>query len=256
MANKTALGVLAVIVLVSMGVGILVGMQLGGSGGSVTGPNQGTGQNSGGGGGGGSGGTATPIPTSVPTTNGTATTTGSTDGQTTVAARRFSRTEIEREVQRLVNRERRDNDLGRLQTDGNTVDKLTRMARGHSNSMADAGRVGHRVNGSNSADRYRANGLYQSCQFESTEGNYIVKADQPEANALEALGQTVAGRPYEVYGESEFNSNESEVAAALTDQMLNTPAFRNRLLYGNADYIGVGVEVTDDGTVYATGDIC
>lgn len=254
MANKTALGVLAVIVLVSMGVGILVGMQLGGSGGTVAGPGQGSAQNPGGSGGGG--GTATPVPTNVPTPNGTTTTNGSGDEQTTVAARRFSRTEIEREVQRLVNRERRDNDLRRLQTDGNTVDELTRMARGHSHSMADAGRVGHRVNGSSSADRYRANGLYASCQFESTEGNYIVKADQPEANALEVLGKTVAGRPYEVYGEPEFNSNESEVAEALADQMLNTPAFRNRLLYENADYIGVGVEVTDGGTVYATGDVC
>lgn len=248
MANKTALGVLGVIVLVSMGVGILIGLQLGGP--SGVGP-----VGAGPGDGGGETGTATPIPTDRSETDGDRTT-EPPDERTTVAPRRFDGREVEQEVIRLLNERRTGDGFRRLESSGQTATGLTDMARSHSNAMADAGRVSHAVNGTNSVDRYRAAGLYESCQFEATDGNYVIKADVPESNALEVLAETVAGRPYDRYGESAFNANETEVAAALVEQMYATPAFERRLRYGNAEQIGVGVEITDDGTVYATGDIC
>lgn len=261
MVNKAALGVLGVIVLVSMGVGVLIGMQLGGNGAAVGGGNGSTDD------GDGptpvpvtTGSTPTPLPTAGPTPDSspaTETATGETTialpDRTTVPSRRFSEDEIAREVKELLNERRTQQGYSELTIRGQTVDQIDRMALGNSVRMADAGVLSHNIEGNSSEDRYRMNNLYATCQFASDQGSYLITA---ESNNLEVITRTFAGRAYEDDGQARFNENETQVAQAIVENWFDGMISRPRLLYSNAERIGVGVEVTRDGTVYATGNMC
>lgn len=242
MSNKVVMGVLGVIVLVSMGVGVLIGMQLGDEGGAN--PIGGAADS-------GSAGTPTPIPTATPGQSSDGS--GQSTDRTTVAPRRFDDGEIRAEVGRLVNERRAEEGLDPLRTDGQTAARLERMGTAHSVAMADAGRVSHDVNGTDSEGRYRNAGLYGTCQFESAAGTYIIDASD---NRLETLSWTVAGREYEDLGRTKFNGNETAVARDIVRKWYRRAEFKERLSYENAQRLGVGIEITQDGTVYATGNLC
>lgn len=249
MANNTALGVLGVIVLVAMGVGILVGMQLGGSAGPGTAAPETNG-------GGGDGGGQTPVPTTGSAVAGTPTL---PPEETTVALRRFDNAEIRAEVVRLVNNRRRDAGLNGLvgrRGEAETIREIVDMANGHSETMALRNLVRSEIDGESSADRYREADLYRNCQFESAAGGYIIRPDYPRSGVLEVLGKTVAGRPYEVGNGSRMNANETAVARAVVEEWYGNSAYRDRLSYENARYLGVGIEIDDQGQVYVTGNLC
>ena len=244
MANNTALGVLGVIVLVAMGVGILIGMQLGGPAGpdpAATDADEGT---------------PTPVPTAAPDQQGGSGTPTLPGGRTTVPTREFDESEIRSEVLRLVNSRRRADDLNAFERGGQTADAVTEMANSHSQRMARERLVSHEFDATSSADRYRNANLYDTCQFESAAGTYIIRADTSSSSNLEVLSQTVAGRPYEVDGVTEFNEDETEVARDIVEKWYDNSAYRERLSYENAEYLGVGLAITDDGEVYATGNLC
>jgi len=261
MVNKAALGVLGVIVLVSMGIGVLIGMQLGG-GGAVGGSDGSTDD-------GESGPTPLPgddsTPTPVPTTAATAATTTVgppteqpeqtetevAPARTTVPARRFDEDEIAAEAKRFINQRRVQQGLSELTTSGQTVDQIDALAADHSIDMADEGVLSHNVNGNSSQDRYRAANLFDACQFPSNSDSYLITA---EGNNLEAITRTVAGR-YDS-GTGEFYENETAVAEAIVENWFDSMTAEPRLTYRNAERIGLGVEVTRDGTVYATADMC
>ncbi|RXK49205.1 CAP domain-containing protein [Halorientalis pallida] len=243
--NKAALSVLGVIVLVSMGVGVLIGMQIGGDGAGTTSmstptPDGDTSQGPSG------GGSDQAVRTTIP--GGEMETVQPPDEEETIPARRFEADEIEREIKKLVNQRRTNRDLAELIVDGQVTTKLDTVAHNHSVAMADEARVSHAIDGVFSKDRYKSAGIFDSCQFNSDAGTYIVNA---EGNRLEVIGHTVAGRTHD----SEFLATETEVARAIvTDWFSGTS--RNRLLYENAKQIGVGVEVTQSGDVYVTGNLC
>lgn len=238
MANKVLLGVLVAIVGVSVGVGVLIGMQLGGADGSPTAVTD--------------GGETESTPTPIPDDTSEQQTATPRDRQE-IPPEEFDAAEIRAETGRLVNERRTDDGLEPLGTDGQTSERLVTMADGHSADMAAAGSVGHNVSGTDSAARYRDAGLYDTCQFQSAEGTFVVNA---ENNDLEAIGRTVAGRTYSEAGEQRFNEDETDVAEAIVRQWYGTPAFREHLSYENAERLGIGVEITDDGTVYATANVC
>jgi hypothetical protein len=245
MVNKAALSVLGVIVLVSMGVGVLIGMQIGGGGAGTTGmstptPGEGTAQ------GPGDGESNPRAQTTIP--GGEIETVQPPEEEQTIPARRFERREINTEIKRLINQRRTNRDLSDLITDGQVTDKLDTMARNHSVAMADEGRVSHNIDGNTSRDRYEAAGLYSPCQFESDPGTYVVDA---RYNRLEVIGHVVAGRTHD----GEFIENEEEVAQAIVSDWFSGTS-RDRLLYQNANQIGIGVEVTQSGDVYVTGNLC
>jgi hypothetical protein len=245
MVNKAALSVLGVIVLVSMGVGVLIGMQIGGGGAGTTsmstptpGPSTATGP---------SDGESNPAArTTIP--GGEVETVQPPEEEQTIPARRFEAKEIRRSVKRQINQRRTDRGLSELLTNGQVANKLDTMAHNHSVEMADEGRVSHAIDGVFSKERYRRAGLYSSCQFNSNPGTYVVNA---EGNRLEVIGHAVAGRTHD----GEFLSTEKEVARAIVDDWFSG-INRNRLLYENANQIGIGIEVTQDGDVYATGNVC
>lgn len=254
MVNKTALGVLGFIIFASMGVGILIGMQLGGpvSGQAADGnetndgatplPTETT-------------RTPTPFPDSPPTAvdPGGPNPTVTLEERTTVSYRRFDGQRIAGLVKERINERRTQAGLSRLEVQGNTVDRLDAMATTHSIAMADAGQLRNFLDGNSSADRYREFGLYSSCSFSNAQETFIVDAD---GNQLEVIGEASAGRAYGSQANPQFNENESQVADQLVREWWSDQSKRGRLSWENAERIGVGVEVTQDGSAYATVNLC
>jgi hypothetical protein len=119
--------------------------------------------------------------------------------------------------------------------------------------MADIDEAIHRIDGQNSADRYRSNDLYDRCRWSAPDGNALVTADR---NALEAVDRTVAGEPYRRGGERQFNGDERAVAEAIVDNWWNSSTYRPRVTRPNADQVGVGIEITRRGDVFATANFC
>lgn len=244
MVNKTAVGVLAVVVLASLGVGILIGMQMGGGEETVTNASPTT-----------DGTTdastdtrtdpATSAETETPVDQGT-------EQPTTIAARQFDEDEIATHVATFVNRERVDQGRVELTTDDETGREVAVMARNHSVGMANAGTVGHDVNGVSTASRYKNYDLFERCKFKSNEGSYIRQPDEK----FELLGLTYAGKEYQDDGQEQFNGDERAVARVIVDNWNESATYRERLLVDEPRHMGVGVEVTEAGKAYVTLDVC
>ena len=196
--------------------------------------------------------TPTPYPTLTPTPSPTATPTA-TPELTAVPAESFDEREVERLVVTFINERRSAANYSTLGVDGTTVDRLIEIARDHSVDMADIGEAVHRIDGAESADRYRAAELYDRCRWPAADSDSLVTADD---NALEAVGTTVAGQPYTEDDERRFNGDEEAVARALVDSWWETDTYRPRLARPNASVVGVGVDITRRGDVFATVNLC
>jgi hypothetical protein len=245
MVNKAALSVLGVIVLASMGVGVLIGMQIGGGGAETVGASTPTADES-------SrqapssDGADPPARTTIP--GGEMATVQPPDDEETIPARRFEAKEISREIERLLNQRRTSRDLSELLTSGRVTGELDALAHSHSVAMADDARVSHTIDGNSSRNRYESAELYGACQFKSDAGSYVVDA---RYNRLELVSHAVAGRVHD----GEFLKTEEEVAQAIVSDW-SSGTSRDRVFYENANQVGVGVEVTQSGDVYVTGNLC
>lgn len=242
MADKTALGVLALVVLASMGAGGVLGYHLGG--GFALGDA-------------GAGGTPTAAatPTATPPSQATptpATTPAHTPTPTAtpaVPASAFDAKEVEDHVLALVNDYRTEEGYGELRNDP----ELVEMARFHSDNMAAQGYEypTHTAGGHSTEDRYRMYDRYDSCGITNNDNTAVHRGRE-----IEAVGRSVAGRHYERDGERRVNRDERELARAIVDDWLSDDDDRWTLSLDAADRVGVGVNVTDDGDVYATLDLC
>jgi uncharacterized protein YkwD len=246
MVNKAAFGVGVIVLLAAVGIGVLIGMQIGGaSGAGLDSP-----------------GDATPTPradrTAIPTATAeptaTATPTPTMTAQyTDVPPRVFNEQNVTEQILTEINEHRQAEGLDTLSASGATSETLRRMADRHSDAMAREGRVIHTIDGQSSADRYRDNNLYGQCEMRSAGGGYIESADN---NRFEAIGYTVAGQPYSDDGQRRFNGNDSQVAHAIVSDWLDSDIYRDRLTLANANRVGIGVEITNTGNVYATVNVC
>lgn len=261
MVNKAALAVLGIIVLVSMGIGILIGMQLGDPTGGDA--NQSAA---------GSDGGPTPIPgdettvapgggqtpTSVPQNSGGETTTQNANDlqRTEIPSIRFDEAEVAARIKEEINQRRVDEGLEQLQTDGSTADDLDELAKDHSIEMATRGRVNTYAGNSTSRERYEDAGLYSTCAFSSASDTYIIEADYPTDSSLEVIGKTFAGRVPPDGSTDRFNENETMVARDLAASWFDDPDYSERLTYENANFVGVGVVVPENNAVYATVTLC
>lgn len=249
MVNKTAIAFLSVIVVASLGVGILVGMQLAGPASSPANAVQTTGETP---------TTATPTSTSTGDDAGnesgaTATPVDSESPQhTEIPARQFNDEEIAAHVVEFVNEERQAQNQSAMRTGDATASKVSAMASAHSVAMADNGSAGHTVDGVSTSERYRNNDLFDRCKFKSNEGSYISQPDEE----FELVGTTYAGVVYDDDGQEQFNGDERAVARAIVDGWLESSEYTERLLVEEPTRMGVGIEVTSTGTVYATVDVC
>ncbi|MBX0285699.1 CAP domain-containing protein [Haloarcula salinisoli] len=250
MVNKAFLSLAAVVLFAVFGTGVFVGMQVGGL--SEEGPD------------GPEASETSPETTDTQVTStpsGSDSTTEPSDDsdvddediveRETIPPREFNERNISASVVESINDAREAEGLERLSTTGSTAEDLRLMAGSHSDAMADAGLVRHTIDGLTSTERYEQYGLYDTCQFQVE--SYIENADN---NDLEVIGRTYAGQNYPDNGTQRFNENDTEVGNALTEDWLSTPVFEDRLLLPNAGRIGVGVTVTNTGSVYATVNIC
>jgi uncharacterized protein YkwD len=204
--------------------------------------------------------TAPSSPTSVPTSTVTPGSTTSPTAtppatRTPMLIRRFEVAEIESEIRRLVNEWREEQGLSPFALpEGRLVGDLNAMARSHSVAMADAGTVDHTVDNRSSADRYHEFDLYWNCRFKRANHDYTVT---PDRNRLEVLAQTYVGRAYTTAnGSVDYNEDEAAVARDVVETWTSDPTFRERLSYRNVTRIGIGIELTRDNEVYATGNLC
>jgi len=240
MANKAALGVLMVIVLVSMGIGILIGMQLGGpaaseptesddSGGPTPVPD---------------GGEETTVPTSPPESSPTTQSraTDQAETRTTVGIRRFDDENIESKMEQRINEKRRSRGLDQLDTSGLLATRVSWMARNHSEAMAEERRAIHKIDGQSTADRYRDADLYGACQFQKDGGGDTISPSEKFENV-----ETVNAK---------FYMNDPAIANDIVDNWFDNQSLQDRLTYENAIALGVGVEITNRGDVYATSNVC
>jgi uncharacterized protein YkwD len=257
MVNKALLGIAAVVLLVVFGLGLGVGILVGGSGGG--GAADASPQTDDASGSSDSTGTTTPTAsdstgTATPTASdstGTATPGTADDEPKTVPLYRFNKQNISEAVVENINAVREEEGLQPLASTGTTAENVRQMATSHSEAMADAGRVKHSINGVTSSDRYKRDGLYNTCRFQVE--SYVENADK---NELEVIGRTYAGQEYPDGDTKALNRNDTAVANALTEDWLSTSTSRDRLLQANADHIGVGITVTTTRNVYATVNIC
>jgi hypothetical protein len=290
MVNKAVIAILLIVVLTMAGIAALIGLVLGPQFASdeATGTATDGGTNGGGGGGGSSATTTTTtaanttatVTTTTGPPTGTTTTDGSSDGDGDTASQPtttdqqvttiqpttttdtgpdpiypgfFNETRIEELVVEKVN-ERKNRDY----TDSDSVARrVARMARNHSAAMAAEGEVVHKIDGNNTVARYKDNDLYEVCQW-PTDEQAIRRPGYPGSkNNFEVIaGDIYAGQSYQQDGETRFNGNESEVADAIVDYWLSRSTYNQRLSYDNARRLGVGVNITESGEVYATGNLC
>ncbi|AAV45124.1 unknown [Haloarcula marismortui ATCC 43049] len=252
MVKKGLLAIAAVVLLVVLGTGVLVGAQF--AGGTADTTTQTTDSQSGDGGGNDDSSTATATagnsttPTPTAETNGTA-----TPQQESIPAREFNEQNVSDYVRQFLNEEREAAGVPPFESGLRTEEGLNEMAKSHSEQMAIEGKAIHKIDGVSSKDRYEDTGLYDRCTFESAEGEYI---EQPDRNRFEAVEKTVAGQPYEEGGEERFHATDKEVARKIVDDWMAWPDYRERLTLRNANIVGIGVEITDTGNVYATANIC
>ncbi|EMA01130.1 hypothetical protein SAMN05443574_101564 [Haloarcula vallismortis] len=254
MVKKGLLAIAAVVLLVALGTGVLIGAQF--AGGTADTPTQtADSQNNNGGGNGGSstataGTSTTPTPTAEP--NGTPTETA-TPQQESIPSREFNEQNVSNYIRQFLNEEREAASVPRFESGLQTQEDLDEMAKGHSEQMAVEGKAIHKIDGVSSKDRYESSGLYDRCQFKSSEGDYI---ETPDRNRFEAVEKTVAGQTYEENGEEQFHATDKEVARQIVDSWMAWSDYRQRLTLRNANLVGIGVEITDTGNVYATANIC
>ena len=255
MVKKGLLAIAAVVLLVILGTGVLIGAQF--AGGTADTPTQTTDSQSDDGGGSSTatataGNSTTPTPT--PEANGTTTPTETaTPQQESIPAREFNEQNVSNYVRQFLNEEREAAGVPPFESGLQTEADLNEMAKGHSEQMAIEGKAIHKIDGVSSKDRYEDTGLYDRCTFKSAEGDYI---EQPDRNRFEAVEKTVAGQTYEEGGEERFHATDKEVARKIVDDWMAWPDYRERLTLRNANIVGIGVEITDTGNVYATANIC
>jgi uncharacterized protein YkwD len=245
MVNKAAVGVLGVVVIVSLLVGVLIGMQLAGGDTPAATTN---------------GDDTTGETTAAPGTKANTTEANNTAAAaeyTPIDADQFNRNQIERKIAKGLNEDRES--VGRpafIYTDS-TATELRSMARDHSKQMADFATVSHTVDNTSTADRYVENDLAGRCSFGNEDIGWVYNAAEDRNNEIfEVLGQTQAGQPYQYNGSTQFNANESAVADAIVREILDDEDMQESIRRKGPEHIGIGVEITQNGRVYVTGNIC
>lgn len=289
MVNKAIVGILVLIVLTSLGVGVLIGTQLGGDGSDSPADGSSTDGSSAAGGdatatasNGSSNGTAT----NGTATNGTTTATGSatvtasrtatpgsteaptatpteasgetstatpTPTTTTIPSYEFDTEEIENEMIEDINQGRSERGFDQFNTDTSTWRTLRGMVRVHSGAMASERLVQFEINGNTTESRYRGAELYDRCKYQDPGEGYIVP---PDNSRFQAVGSSWAGQEFEDDGETRFHTEESEIAADIVSDWYSSSTYRRALVTDGVDIIAVGVTITDEGRVYAAAAIC
>ena len=257
MVNKAVVGVIGVILIATLGVGALVGLQ----GGGDTPAEAGTPTDNGGNGGATgntTNGTAAPNGTMTNGSTATATATPAPDEyETSLSRSEFTAREIEQNITRQINEWRAAEGLDRLTTGpGSTKETLHRMAKEHSNAMAAEGVVAHTIGNDTTRKRYERHEVYTTCSFKRPGEDTIARPGAPDVQVFEWIGGHETTPTFSQEEGIRFHENESAVAGQIVDRWRDNESLQYGLLSSNYRKTGVGVNVTRDGTVYATIHLC
>lgn len=152
---------------------------------------------------------------------------------------------VERHFLEMLNEERKSRGLQTV----TQRDVLTKMGRSHSQDMAAKGYFSHtEPDGDTIKDRYEARGLLPECELSTESGGYYPGTENIWQGAVYANLQTEAGI-------IETNTAEA-VARAMFVSWMNSEGHREAMLVPSADEAGLGLAITDDGTVYASLELC
>ena len=220
MVNKVALGLLIAVVGGGIAAGTYVGFQYAGSADGGIGPSAGS-------------TTASPAATQTPSPTPTPTPTA-----TPMPGASIDRADVERAVVDRINAERRDRGNAEL----DRLDELREMARFHSDNMAEQGFPSHAAGGYSTGDRYERFGLADRCRFPDDTGT-----GTREDEAIEVYGRVTAGPD---------GTTAEQLAATAVAEWFDDSESETILTYENANQLGVGATIADDGRVYLTVDLC
>jgi len=294
MVNKAIVGILVLVVLTSLGVGVLIGTQLGGDGGSdapADGSNGDGGSSDGGDGeatetavnetatnGTATNGTATNrTATNGTATNGTATSTDSptasptpTQAQTQTASATQTATPTATPTPTPIpgyafDSETIENEMIEEINDERENRGLYRYETGTLTyeNVRDMAREHSQVMAEENEVRFEIGGNSTEERYRRADLYDRCKYQDPEGgfivqpdNSFQAVGRTVAGRTFQDEGEERRYTNESQVAQDIVEDWFESSTYRRPLVNDGVDIIAVGVTVTDDGRVFAAAAIC
>lgn len=198
-------------------------------------------------------GTLAATPTTAPTSTATLTPTATptpTPTATPLEARELDTDAVANELAQMVNEERDQQGLPALSLDTTSSRRVAEMATNHSQHMAQEQRVTHYQGSASSRERYEQNDLYDLCKFQHDNG-YIATAS---AEQLEIVGDTDFSGIND--GGPVTDETNRQVARSLIRTLTSEDDQMAKLLYTNAQYVGTGVAIGDNGNVYATVNVC
>jgi len=114
------------------------------------------------------------------------------------------------------------------------------MARYHSGNMADQGYPAHAAQGFNTQERYERFGLAQRCRLPDPTESSIRTGQE-----LETIERVRPG-----------TTDEGDIGRRIVENWIDDDDDRRKLRYDATELTGIGVEVTEDGSVYATMNLC
>ncbi|WP_435128347.1 CAP domain-containing protein [Halobaculum sp. D14] len=130
---------------------------------------------------------------------------------------------------------------------------LTEMGRAHSRDMAEKGYFAHKEpDGDTIKDRYNQRGLLPKCRLPiSGTDRYYAGAENIAKTHIntQVRAEWADGGTYSVYG-------EQDLARAIFQMWMHSPEHRKAMLVASADQAGLGLYITENGTVYASLELC
>jgi len=244
MVNKAALGVIGVIVVTTLGGGLVLGTLMDDNpGGDDESGAEGPGDD-------GTGTPSTAAPTAEPATGTAADDDGRT--QTPIHPGAFGSAAVAENVTETINQARSEENLSPLAFDGEVARGLHELAESHSNDMADVGYVSRTVAGTNVTERYRDNGVFETCKYSDGVNVY----DPANTDDYAVLADGTIGDHYRSGDNETFVANESQAARLIVTDVLEDDELRGRLLNEHFERAGVGVAITRTNRVYVTVALC
>jgi uncharacterized protein YkwD len=179
-------------------------------------------------------------PTDRPTPTPTATPVPDDDGD------RINDTLVRGVFQSYLNAERASRGLENL----TLRPELTAMGKAQAANMANHEYVGHvQPDGTDIRDRYEARGLLPECRLERRETDRYYPG-------AENAAQTWINRSVRTDDGLDYIGDEYDLGEELFEMWINSPPHREAMLVSAADEMGLGLNVTANGRVYAALELC
>lgn len=158
----------------------------------------------------------------------------------------YNKSQVEQEFLLLLNQERHQRGLQNL-----TIRLvLTDMGNTHAANMAQYSYVGHEwPDGTTIQDRYQRRGLLPECRLPIADSSTYYPG-------AENAAQTHVDEDVTIEDGSIYVSDEQSLAKSLFVMWMNSPLHKKAMLVESADQMGLGLNITDSGKVYAALELC